>query len=288
MRLKNLVIAALLPLTVATHAVADECDPNDPGLLKPDLAMQPPRSVRITQRGGHRILAFSTVVGNVGDGPMILHGHTVTGPNGSVTQASQEIFKQDGTSCTQTAGFFVYHPTHRHFHFADFSNYEVRKDDPFTGEVVAASDKVSFCLLDILRLPGFHTFPQLIPDCLNPEGQEGISVGWADVYDSFLPGQQIDLDTDPTHPIAAGNYFLVLTVNPQKRLWEKDPDGANNIRAVSVKVPPLKGPLAHHVGSGGPRPPHSPRSPRPPMPVTQRHSRGPGTPHSPHRPPQQP
>jgi hypothetical protein len=221
---------------MVTHALADECNPSDPQLLKPDLTALPPSRVRMANQGGHRVLYFTTTIGNIGDGPMILHGKIIQGPNGPVTQATQEIFRSDGTSCTRVAGDFVFHGSHRHFHFEDFSNYFVRKDDPFTGEIVAQSQKVSFCLLDVMRLSTFHTFPQFQNDCENAEGTQGISVGFADVYDFLLPGQNIDLDADPAHPVPAGDYFLTNVVNPNGTIWENNSDPEANTGFVSVRV----------------------------------------------------
>ena len=231
------------------------------------------------------MIFFSTEIGNSGDGPMVLKGHTVQTNAGTQTQASQQINRTDGTTCTQVAGYFVFHPSHHHFHFQDFSDYFLRKDDPLTGPIVASSTKISFCLLDIAPLPGFHLFPQGVPDCLNQEGTEGISVGWADVYDWFLPDQNIDLDADPAHPIPEGNYFLVNTVNPEGRIWEKDPGGLNNTGYVSVRVPAAAGthpdPGGQSTGSGSPHQPHTVRAPRPPDPHMLIHGSGP------HRPPPQ-
>ena len=104
MRLRYLFILGLLPLALVTNASADECNANDPTLLKPDLKAFPPSRVRLVKQSRHRFLIFTTTIGNVGDGPLILQGHTVQGPNGPVTQASQEIFRSDGTSCTRVAG----------------------------------------------------------------------------------------------------------------------------------------------------------------------------------------
>ena len=282
MRLRIWVFA-LIPLLLVGAASADECNPNDPTLLKPDLIAMPPSRVRLVKQSRHRFLIFTTIIGNVGDGPLILHGHTIDGPNGPVTQASQEIFRSDGTSCTRVAGDFIFHPTHHHFHFEDFSDYLLRKDDPLTGEIVARSSKVSFCLLDIMRLPGAQyrfANPQFVNDCENAEGTQGISVGLADVYDSLLPGQNIDLDADPEHPVPAGNYFLVIVTNPDGILWENnDSPESGNAGFISVAVPAPSSSLASSGGSTQHQPsgPHAPHTP-----VLPPRTRIPHTPHNPH------
>ena len=264
MRSRLLLLTALLPFALLAPVRADDCDPNDPTLLKPDLVELPMQHVRIVRQFGHRMLIFSTIIGNVGKGPLILHGHTIQGPTGQVTQATQEILKSDGTSCTHVAGDFVFHPTHHHFHFQDFERYELRKDDPFTGELVATSSKVSFCLLDVTPVHGFHLIPTVFPDCLNAEGTEGISVGWADVYDSLLPGQSIDLDADPSNPVPAGDYFLVNIANPDKNVIEINDDTEANAAVVGVSVPkPLSSAQSRPAHPAHPAPPSHPHPQHP-------------------------
>jgi lysyl oxidase len=270
MRFRWLLISGLLLLALLTQARADECDPDDPTLLKPDLIELPMTHVRIIQQFRHRILTFSTAIGNVGAGPLILHGHTIQTDSGPLTQATQEILRSDGTSCTHVAGDFVFHPSHHHFHFEDFEDYQLRKDDPFTGEIVARSAKVSFCLIDIMPIRGFRTLPTVPEDCLNQEGTQGISVGWADVYDRLLPGQSIDLDADPDNPVPAGTYFLVNTANPAKRIWESDDNTIDNSYVVSINVP-----RPSTLTSSHPTHPNHPDHPSGPHPTQPLHPLGP-------------
>ena len=120
----------------------------------------------------------------------------------------------DGTTCEHVAGYFEFHASHKHWHVNDFAAYELRKDDPFTGELMAKSDKVSFCLADITQLRGYRGPRQVFADCTKQESVQGISVGFADVYDSYLPDQWIDLDLDGNTPVPAGTYFLVNVADP--------------------------------------------------------------------------
>ena len=239
MRLPRLGIVVLVLSLVLTKGAQGwiapegvvECDPNDPLLLKPDLVSLPPSQIRVVQRSGVRQIIFSSSIANTGAGPFIVHGHTVDTPDGQKTLAIQEIWRSGGPSCTQDIGFFVFHPTHHHFHFEDVERYELRKDDPITGQVVATSDKVSFCLIDIAALVGYQAVPQFVSNCLDPEGTYGISVGFADVYESLLPGQDIDITNVPN-----GDYFLVNRVNPDKNIWEEDDAQADNTGFVSVRI----------------------------------------------------
>ncbi len=256
---------------------ADQCDPSDPNLLLPDLIAENPTGVRVVREYGHRLVIFNTIIGNIGDGPLVVQGHTVTMPDGTQkTQGIQEISRRDGSTCDHTAGFFEFHPSHHHFHIDDFASYQLRQDDPTTGPIVGESSKVSFCLLDVVQLRGFHDPRQVVADCGSADGVQGISVGYADEYASFLPGQYIDLDADPAHPIPPGDYFLVNVANPDGIILEKSQD--NNVGVVSVRVP-----SALSAGAGGTTGSTDPHQPPPvTMPHPPPHTHAPHTPQSPH------
>jgi hypothetical protein len=268
---------------------------HDPNLMLPDLVSLAPSYVRNARQGTHRVVLFTSTPANIGDGPLIVHGKTIDGPDGPVTVGVQEIWKRDGTSCTHDAGVFEFHPSHHHFHIGDFAAYQLRKDDPINGPIVAESTKVSFCLLDIAVLRSFGTSPQVVSNCLDQEGTQGISVGYADVYDWYLPGQSIDLDADPENPVPGGNYYVVNIVNPDGLIWEKDDSLEANIGASSVRVP---APRVQRVVSvhqphnpstvssvGSPHSPHSPHAPflgpRPRLPHRPNPPHQPGAPAGP-------
>ncbi len=256
MRLRHFVMGALVLLAATVQALANECDPNDPSLLLPDLVALPPSDIRVRLFFSHRLLYFTTTIANEGDGPLIMVGGT---------QAAQQIQRSDGTSCTHAGGSIAFNAAHGHFHMQDFANYLLRKDDPFTGEIVAHETKVSFCLLDDMRLPGFTTQPQVSVNCMSAVGPQGIDVGWADVYERLLPGQQIDLDADPANPVPGGDYFLVNVPNPDKVIWEKDYSPETSDGIVSVHVP---GPTGSGASSGGSHHVHTPHTPGGSIPET--------------------
>ena len=105
---------------------------------------------------------------------------------------------------------------------------ELHAQSPLIGElrqfnerrIHESSTKVSFCLLDTLQpyleLPGSPATGQYLPDCTELDPQ-GISVGWADIYSSFLPGQSLDLTG-----LRRGAYCLRSTVDPKNHLQELD------------------------------------------------------------------
>ena len=57
----------------------------------------------------------------------------------------------------------------------------------------------------------------------------GISVGWADIYDTSVPGQYIDVTGLPP-----GQYTLEIEVNPERTLVESN--YSNNIVTVPVQL----------------------------------------------------
>ncbi len=244
---------------VRSTALAEPCDPNDPRLLRPDLQALPPLRARVVERQGVRRLYFTTKIANLGRGPLIVQGKTEQTPSGPVTRATQIVRRSDGTECTHDAGTFEFHKSHNHFHVNDFAEYQLRRDDPFTGPIVARAAKVSFCLIDIepLRAP----FPQrqVFANCGVQEGVQGISPGWADVYDDFYPEQFIELDLCRTDGgVPPGQYFLVNVANPNRILLEERDDLQSNAGVVSISVPARVGNLPPRVPGSCPDQPTQP------------------------------
>jgi len=94
---------------------------------------------------------------------------------------------------------FHYSECHEHYHFDGYAFYDLIDG---TGAVVATGHKQAFCLLDWT--------PWAWPDfgggytC----GNQGISVGWEDVYGSYLDCQYVDVTDVPP-----GDYTLRISVN---------------------------------------------------------------------------
>jgi len=228
---------------IPPHPTLSECQADDPTLLKPDLVPEVPSDVRTLVKSSYREMDFTTAVGNVGPGPLILEGITTSTAAGVFTAAYQRINRTDGTQCAHTAGLFVYHPQHKHWHFDRFVGYELRRDDPTNGELIGGGEKMSFCLLDIQSVRGFNPlkYPRtvLTQTCNSAEGIYGISVGWEDVYEHFLAGQSINLDPDPEHQVPEGTYFLINKVNPDGRIWEANLNNNTSFASVGVSLPPM-------------------------------------------------
>ena len=102
--------------------------------------------------------------------------------------------------------------------------------DPATNQVVSVDNqqiigrKQGFYMMDISQVNA--SAPQGQYDCTN----QGITAGWADIYDSSLECQYLDITGVPS-----GNYNLRLTVNPDGLFSESDL--SNNIVNLPVNIP---------------------------------------------------
>jgi hypothetical protein len=178
---------------------------------------------------GRVLLRFGNAVANIGTGAMELRGGAIL-PDES-QEVFQRIFNSDGSHTDRLAGLFEYHSTHGHIHFEDFATYNLRAITAGNGvgDIVASGGKTSFCLLDSLaynaNLPGAPR-NAVYNSC---DQVQGISVGWADVYDYSLPDQWIDV-TD----VAPGEYWLESIADPLNHLLEANE--GNNVARVKVTV----------------------------------------------------
>lgn len=118
--------------------------------------------------------------------------------------------------------WFEWGPCHNHWHFKDFTNYELLDDQ---GRDVVTGRKQAFCLMDIRRV-GADARRRPSHTCNAP----GISVGWADIYSYSLDGQWIDVTGVP-----AGTYTLRVTVNYGRLINESDyRDNTATVRNVVI------------------------------------------------------
>lgn len=169
---------------------------------------------------GEPVLKFPTVAWNVGSVALDLLGEPTLDPT---TWRALQCVRWEGRLCQKRrdVGDVLYHPDHNHFHFEDFAKYELRRITA-TGmpsfedqDLLASSPKVSFCLQDSVSEEGREPTSRFYASCAGV--LQGISPGWADVYDYTLPGQSL-----PISGLADGRYALVITLDPERRLRESD------------------------------------------------------------------
>lgn len=193
-----------------------------------------------TEQPGRNLLRFSTAVGNMGDGPAILtSSNTAINADGTqnVTQVIYGVNEagQFVQNRTRTAGRFVWHNGHSHFHYEGYATYRLLHNvGGAPGAVVTRNDgtttvgdKVGFCLINInssFTMPSTGTSSTTLAN-FNRAGQpgtscgmlQGIHVGKADVYASVYDGQWVDVTGVPN-----GNYFLEVTLDGSDAVLEKN------------------------------------------------------------------
>jgi hypothetical protein len=170
-------------------------------------------------------LRLTSAATNIGTGRMELRGGPIVG---TTQQVYQRVYEPDGSFTDVLAGTFIFHPEHEHIHFEGFAEYRLRAIGPNNevGEILATGDKVSFCLLDVER---YDNSGPATPQFLTCGQVQGISVGWADVYDRGLPGQSIEITNIPD-----GNYWLEVVVDPDNHLIEANE--INNVDRIQISL----------------------------------------------------
>jgi hypothetical protein len=155
----------------------------------------------ITQTGTRRLLRFDTATANIGTGDLVLGAPTA----GVCFQFSQ---------------------CHQHYHFLNFSQYTLYQADGTT--VAATGHKQSFCLEDVEQYqPAPAPDPASPFTCMN----QGLHVGWEDVYPNDIDCQWVDITGVP-----AGNYLLKVAVNTAGYIPETN--YSNDSATVPVTIPP--------------------------------------------------
>ncbi|MEC9349709.1 MAG: lysyl oxidase family protein [Planctomycetota bacterium] len=181
--------------------------------------------------GGRTLLRLSNGTANAGTGPLYLYGVTPGNEDGT-QDVRQRVFREDGSYFERVAGTFVYHSEHNHIHFEEWAQYRLRRvvGEDGVGDVVAAGQKTSFCILDL------GVYDRSLPDYVSggffrtcSSTTQGLSVGWIDVYSKSLPGQNIDITDVPD-----GHYWLESEVDPNNNVLESNED--NNIARIRITI----------------------------------------------------
>ena len=202
---------------------------------------------------GQFLLAFSAGIMNLGAGTLNVVGYrdSVAGsiPDPNEIPAYQRIFHPDGSCDELLVGTMTYHEEHHHWHLEGVMTYELLNDKM---KPVKPNTKVAFCMADVAvvdsTLPGFPTAPAYNgcdPNQSTTYVNTGTSVGWADVYDKMLFGQQFDVTDLMRKPQAW--YFLRQTVDAARILFEQN--DRNNTTGIWVRIG-----IGVPFSTGGPRP----------------------------------
>jgi hypothetical protein len=148
--------------------------------------------------GEHRLLRFSLSVANRGNADAYI-GNPEDNPQ-----------------------HFVWSNTHGHYHVARFNEYRFLNEH---GVEVTEGFKQGFCMIDIVPLNARRPAPSSGYTCEN----QGISAGWADLYDASLPCQFIDLKG-----VGNGTYILEVRTNAQRIIPESS--FADNVARVRLRI----------------------------------------------------
>lgn len=232
--LSLLVVGAV----VAGPATTLAAGPRD---LLPDLRMKPPVSMRITHQAtnagpNRRLLRFTARMVNNGEGPFTVRGKRTCSTTDCKMTLRQRIMRSDGSAhrvLTDQRSRFNVNDGHNHWHVMNVERYMLIPVTTAGDQIVenTRSAKVGFCFFDTdankLGLPGAPTHPVYgKPGCAtgNPESlkiNEGLSVGWLDLYPWDIASQWID-----TTGLPNGHYLLCETADP-KNAWLENHENNN-------------------------------------------------------------
>jgi hypothetical protein len=236
----------------------------------------------VQEQGAQTCLRFDQVFANVGEGPLELRFVIPHDLNATAHDIFQRIYRSDAPTAydERAAGQWVYHAIHQHYHYTGFgltllwpadasgrrAAAPVRaKRHSLDGgrtqgspQPVRSGRKVGFCLADteidfwLQKGDGPRTYNA--PDCLFPAFSDaqndylvqGITPGWADVYDWYLPDQYIEVTG-----VHDGYYILETIADPDNTLLEADE--TNNCAAVLIQLSDM-GTASPHAQLLGPQP----------------------------------
>lgn len=135
--------------------------------------------------GQHRVMRFDFLSHNVGDADIAV-GSPAARPD-----------------------LFVWSAAHGHYHLKDFNEFKLFNT---SGQQVEIGHKQAFCLIDVERIHPNARPDAQFDDC---NTNQGISAGWADLYNAGLACQYIVIDG-----VADGDYTLQSTTNSKRTVHE--------------------------------------------------------------------
>jgi hypothetical protein len=218
----------------------------------PDLRALPAFQISTSNAGELDLLNFGAVTWNAGPAPMVIDGFR--SPTDPELMDGYQTFYADGKAIgSAPIGTLEYHRGggHDHWHFQDFSRYELVSEQGKSQ----LSGKQSWCLANNypvdLTLPGVvWTLQQesLATSCGSEDAlwvRQVLAVGWGDLYMQSVSGQSFDITDLPN-----GVYTIRITANPEGNLYEASTRNNASERIVrlggvpgarTVSVPPYRG-----------------------------------------------
>ena len=171
---------------------------------------------------GRRLLRFTTIMVNLGQGPFEVRGHRASSSVPTMT-ATQVLYNDIGSSNAYPVGAKMQWSGdgHNHWHVLGAMSYELyNASGPIT---VRRGAKLGFCMLDStpysLGLPRAPQAPVYRGGGCGSQTatslRTGVSVGWGDEYPWNFAYQWIDITG-----VAAGTYVLRATADQQSFYYE--------------------------------------------------------------------
>ncbi len=198
----------------------------------PDLGIAQLSDIRIDTSSGRRLLRFTTVIVNVGDGPFEVRGSR----SSTTAPMSGHQCLYDGTTCTLQSTSVAMQWSgdgHNHWHVTGLQKYVLERLD--NGVKVGTGAKTGFCFFDNvmyrLTLPGAPSSARYT-GCGTQASLAvtmGVSVGWGDRYSYYLTNQWIDITG-----LNAGRYRLTVTADPSG--WFIEKTTSNNATWVDLQI----------------------------------------------------
>lgn len=188
---------------------------------------------------GNTILRFQSSLPNMGPGEFILRYTSVSAGEGFVT-VQQEIEDDNGGASTlvdipgMRMNLDPESPTHGYIIVDDWIAYRIREVLPGDG----VGDILRIGQKSAIRLTSSRTYDSSLPNYkpaserilawpLN--GRLGVSVGWTDIYPTFMDEQWVDVTGLPP-----GEYWLELEVDVADYVQEVNEN--NNIGRVKITL----------------------------------------------------
>ena len=207
----------------------------------PDLAVMAPFDFKIEMSPtGRRLLRFSTVVVNIGNGPLKMYGYDPSdgvASIGDTLKVRQQILRSDGTwRVRETTATMQYAADgHNHFHALDLQRIRIQNLD---HETIRNSAKTGFCFLDSYnygspkpsRFNSEHYVCAIAPNKTVPMG---IAINWGDIYRSTLAFQWIDITGMPS-----GDYLIKIIADPSWQTGGRflESDETNNRGWARIRI----------------------------------------------------
>jgi hypothetical protein len=195
------------------------------------------------EQGAERCLRFDQIIANFGAGPFELRYRM----DGLATdqQLRQRVYRSDGSSWERVADTYAFHPAHAHFHYENFAQSRLwlsnAKGKKLGAAPVRTGKKNGFCMIDVDNVwfgrKGDASRTYYFPRCNAPTETDatglymvnGISVGWADVYNWYLADQFIEVSG-----LSDGYYVLETEADPLDTVLEAR--NGDNVSSTLIRI----------------------------------------------------